>query len=669
MTVSWTPVEITDVIGSILVLYLAIACLAQSWQWFKDQNNDIFKHYIFLLTTAIVVFAVSRSSGHLVKQILLLSGLHNIWRDIAPFSGAINTATFIIIFAISLYYQRVKKTRNQIELYNNHLEELISQRTAALEETNVALEDEVIEREKIQLALSEEKERLAVTLRSIGDGVITTDTKGRIVMINKVTEQLTGWRFEEAVGRPITEVFNIIDAHSRTIRDNPVTKVLQTGKIVDLANHTALIAKDGTELSIADSGAPIRDHDSKIIGVVLVFRDVTEQNRLRDELMKNEKLESIGVLAGGIAHDFNNILMAIMGNLSLAEHFLESNNKAYPLIKSAQKASNRAKDLTQQLLTFSRGGDPVRQTAAIKETIHDSAEFVLHGSKIKCQYNIPDDLWLVNIDKGQISQVIQNLIINARQAMNDIGNIKVACKNISNPEEENFPPLDNNCQYIKITITDNGPGIQAKSINKIFDPYFTTKEMGSGLGLAITNSIINKHDGYIQVDSTPHGTIFTIFLPVAGQKCKNIYEKIPSTVCPNVMSQAHGTILVMDDEKMVREVAKGMLTSLGYKVLLAIDGREALAIYQKAQQSNSSIDAIIMDLTIPGGMGGKEAAEEVLRVNPKARILVSSGYSNDPIMADYQHYGFCGTIIKPYEIQDLENALAIILKSGSEAPN
>jgi PAS domain S-box-containing protein len=660
VTVSWIPVQCTDIIGSILALYLAVACLTQAWQLFKSKSGDIFRHYIFLLTTAFVIFAISRSSGHLVKQILLLSGKNHIWHQISPFSGAINTATFVTIFAISLYYQRVKKVHSQIELYNLHLEDMVAERTMALEEANTALEDEVIERKQIEQALLEEKERLAVTLRSIGDGVITTDTEGRIVLINKVTEHLTGWRQEEAVGLPISEVFNIIDEKDRSRRENPVNKVLESGQIVDLANHTALIAKDGTERSIADSGAPIHDQDSKIVGVVLVFRDITKENKLHAELMKTEKLESVGVLAGGIAHDFNNILMAIMGNLSLAEHFLDPTDKAFTLIKAAAKASIRAKDLTQQLLTFSRGGDPIKEAAQIRDIIQDSADFVLHGSKIKCQYNITDDLCMVSVDKGQMSQVIQNLIINARQAMADVGDITITCENIPKPKVENFPALDLDCKYIKVTIADTGPGIPSKAMHKIFDPYFTTKEMGSGLGLAITNSIIGKHDGFIRVDSSPAGTVFTIYLPVAGLNCER-ERPTPASISSVVTVPSHGKILLMDDEKMVRDVADTILTLSGYVVMLAVDGQEAVDIYQKAMQTDSPIDAVIMDLTVPGGMGGKDASKEILNLDPAAKILVSSGYSNDPVMSDYLQYGFCGSIIKPYEMKDLQKALADIL--------
>ncbi len=651
MIVPWAPVEIIDSIGSILALLLAIGCLQQAWAWYRVRHEDIFRHYILLFTLAIVVFAISRSCGHLIKQILLLSGREHIWHILSPFSGAINTATFFIIFAFSLYYQRVKIIHTELEDYKNNLEEMVALRTAELEETNFSLENEVTERQAIQKALETERERLAVTLRSIGDGVITTDIEGRVILLNRISEQLTGWTQEEAAGRPIAEVFNIIDEFTRVPREPPVPKVLQYGQVVDLANHTTLIAKNGVERSIADSGAPIRDRESRIIGVVLVFRDITETKRLNEELNKAQKLESVGVLAGGIAHDFNNILTAIMGNLNLAQHLMNPKDKIYPLLGAADKASRRAKSLTQQLLTFAKGGNPVKKTTNLGQIIRETTDFVLHGSSVQCSYDIPTDLWLTDLDPGQMSQVIQNLIINARQAMSAGGQIRIKSSNISTPEAEIFPVLDPESKYIKTTISDDGPGIPADIIKQIFDPYFSTKEKGSGLGLAISHSIISKHGGFIKAGSNSEGgTTFTIYLPVTtGEQSNNS----PNTAQSLIKPAAGELIMVMDDEKMIREIAKMILETNGFEVITTKDGAEAIEVYQQYQKAKKTISAIIMDLTIPGGMGGKEAVTKILALNPQARIIASSGYSNDPVMTDFHSYGFCAAITKPYLINDL----------------
>jgi PAS domain S-box-containing protein len=382
------------------------------------------------------------------------------------------------------------------------------------------LSQEVLDHQRAEreLALSNmnfenEKERLSVTLLSIGDGVIATDVRGNVVLINRITEELTGWSQEEAAGRPLLEVFNIHNEKTGEICKNPVETVLSTGQSVELENHTALISRDGTHHLIEDSAAPIFSRRKKIVGAVVVYRDVTEKKRIGEELMKVKKLESVGVLAGGIAHDFNNVLSAILGNIDLARAHIDPSNEATPLLVEAKKACINAEGLTQQLLTFSRGGDPIRQVVSIIGVIRDSTSFVLHGSTVVCDFDIPDDLWQVDVDKGQMGQVIQNLIINARHAMPNGGVIKVSCQNRPDFREDasKRPAGD----YISIKISDEGTGIPAELLEKVFDPYFTTKKDGSGLGLAICHSVIEKHDGSISVESEAgKGTTFTIYLPV-----------------------------------------------------------------------------------------------------------------------------------------------------------
>jgi len=508
-------------------------------------------------------------------------------------------------------------------------------------------------RKKAEDELAAEREQLAVTLRSIGDGVITTDTKGGVVLLNTVAETMTGWRQQEAQGRPLTEVFDTVHEQTRKPCDNPAERVLTSGEHLELANHTLLIARDGKERLIADSAAPIRDRQGHIIGVVLVFRDVTEKHRTEKELLKIKKLESVGVLAGGIAHDFNNILAAILGNINLALYDDHLEERTRKLLTEAEKASLRATNLTQQLLTFSKGGEPVKETASIAEIIRDSADFVLRGSSVACHYTIPDDLWLVDVDRGQISQVIQNLIINAKHAMPDGGAIQVSCTNTDSLPPLNFLPPGTN-KYIKITISDNGIGIPENMIDKIFDPYFTTKQEGSGLGLAITHSIISKHNGSISVQSKIGvGTTFTLYLPAADRPPET--HQTPQETMETGTGKAR--IMIMDDDEMVQDVAQAMLTMLGHEVIVAKDGAEAIDIYKRLNGSGQAIDVIIMDLTIPGGMGGKEAVTEILAINPQAKVIVSSGYSNDPIMAHCQEYGFVAAIGKPFQLQQIIDTL------------
>ncbi len=507
---------------------------------------------------------------------------------------------------------------------------------------------DVNDRKLAEKSLAEEKERLAVTLKSIGDGVITTDISGKIVLLNKVAEHLTGWTNTEAVGRPSDEIFHIVNEQTRELCDNPVTKVINSGKTVGLGENTVLIAKDGSERSIADSGAPILDAKSEIIGVVLVFRDVTDKQRLEQEALKVRKLESVGVLAGGIAHDFNNILSAILGNINLALEYTSPHEPTYTLLAEAEKASLRAKDLTQQLLTFSRGGEPIRKTTSIAEIIKDSSTFVLRGSNVRCDTWFAPDLLPVDVDPGQISQVIQNIIINASHAMPEGGIIDIRGENIT---EGHAPPsLQNGKKYIVITIRDHGTGIPQDIIDNIFDPYFSTKQTGNGLGLAICHSIIMRHEGSITVESKPGtGTVFSIYLVASKEEIPDYPGKTPR---PTV--EICSKIMVMDDDVMVQDISKAILTRLGHDYQFAANGEEAVALYKNDYLSGKQADLIIMDLTIPGGMGGKDAVKEILAINPEAKVLVSSGYSNDPIMANYKDYGFCGAIVKPYQMKELK---------------
>ena len=516
---------------------------------------------------------------------------------------------------------------------------------------------DVNDRKLAEKSLAEEKERLAVTLKSIGDGVITTDISGNIVLLNKVAENLTGWTNNEAVGKPSDEVFHIINEQSGEICDNPVTKVISSGKTIGLAENTVLVARDGSERRIADSGAPILDAKSKIIGVVLVFRDVTDKQRLEQDALKVRKLESVGVLAGGIAHDFNNILSAILGNLNLALDYTSPHEPAYTLLVEAEKASLRAKDLTQQLLTFSRGGEPVRKTTSIAEIIIDSSTFVLRGSNVRCDTWFAPDLHPADVDSGQISQVIQNIIINASHAMPQGGTIDIRGENVA--EGLKSPLLSDEEDYIVVRVRDHGTGIPSNIISNIFDPYFSTKQTGSGLGLAICHSIIVRHDGFITVESEPgEGTVFSIYLVASKGE---IAEDLGGA--SNPVKQVHGKIMVMDDDEMVQNITKAILGHFGYAHQFVADGEEAVTLYGRDFSVGNQADLIIMDLTIPGGMGGEDAVKEILAINPAAKVLVSSGYSNDPIMANYEKYGFCGAIVKPYLMKELNESIQEVLLS------
>ena len=516
---------------------------------------------------------------------------------------------------------------------------------------------EMTEQRLASESVEAEKERLTVTLRSIGDGVIVTDTLSRITLLNRVAEEITGWKDEEARGRPLAEVFNIINETTRQKCENPIDQVLRTGMVIGLANHTALIRRDGTEIIIADSAAPIHDRQSRTIGIVLVFRDITAQYRMEQEMQKMQKLESLGILAGGLAHDFNNLLTAIIGNLSLAKMYTGVDHRAFERLSSAEKAAQRATDLTQQLLTFAKGGAPVKKLASIPEVVKEAVNFALSGSSIKCLYNVPSALWSAEMDKGQMSQVFNNLIINSIHAMPEGGTIRIRFENRTVHDGE-VPSLSAG-DYVKITFHDEGAGIPEEIRGKIFEPYFTTKKDGSGLGLATVFSILKRHDGLITVESTPRvGTTFYIYVPAVRDVVYSETEEIEG------IQPGHGRVLIMDDELLVRNVGGEILKALGYEVGFAKDGAEALEAYKQAENEHRPFDVVIMDLTIPGGIGGKETIRKLLEFAPNAKVIVSSGYSADPIMADYMKYGFCGVITKPYNVNQVSEIISRTMKKS-----
>ena len=523
---------------------------------------------------------------------------------------------------------------------------------AVLKELAEALSEGFRRLEDLQ-ELAAERERLAVTLRSIGDSVVATDADGRIVLMNRVAESLSGWEQAQARGRPFAEVFQAFDERTRQAKESPIDRVLTSGAAIDLDMHTVLVARDGGERQISTSTAPIRDDEGKTVGVVLVSRDVGAQRRMEEELLRSEKLESLGVLAGGIAHDFNNILTTIVGYLSLAKIEIDPESELYENLSEVEAAADRATDLTRQLLAFSKGGAPVKRAASMAEIIRDSATFTTRGSNVRCQFRIVADLLPAEVDRGQISQVIQNLVLNADQAMPDGGTVVVEGVNIEIGENDGLPVAPG--AYLQISVSDDGVGIGDEHLARIFDPYFTTKKAGSGLGLATAYAIVKNHEGHITVKSEDgSGTRFDVFLPATPAAV------VPDPEGPQNLIPGEGRILVLDDETQIRRLAMDLLHKLGYESEHAADGGEALEKYARARREGKPYDAVIMDLTIPGGMGGRETMSRLLELDPMAKAVVSSGYSDDPIMADYQSYGFQGVVAKPYDISELSEVLARI---------
>ncbi|MFC2072191.1 PAS domain S-box protein [Chloroflexota bacterium] len=494
----------------------------------------------------------------------------------------------------------------------------------------------------------EEEMRVYVAgIESSNDGIAFVMMNGDIRYFNKAACNIFGYTPAEMKELNISE-FSATPVDEEMLEGSVREKGGFVGEIMG-------VRKDGETFPATLSVSIVSDDIGNPIGRMGVFRDVTELKQIEEERQKFTKLESVGILAGGIAHDFNNILTGIMGNISLAKRYVEPKSKAEERLLEAEKASIRARDLTQQLLTFSRGGAPIKKIVSITGLLKDSIDFALRGSNIKCDFELPDNLSPVEVDEGQVNQVIANLIINAQEAMPEGGVINLNARNTDIADKRTLPLSKG--RYVVITIVDHGVGIKKEHLDRIFDPYFTTKQKGSGLGLATSYSIIKNHDGYITADSTLGvGTTFEIFLPVS----KKLVVEVEETNAKGVIAGG-GRILVMDDEEIVQQFLLSGLTGIGYEVVLTKDGVEAIESYVKAKESGQPFAAVIMDLTIPGGMGGKEAIKKLLEVDPDARVIVSSGYATDPIMANFEEYGFSGVITKPYIIEKLGETLFKLL--------
>jgi len=511
-----------------------------------------------------------------------------------------------------------------------------------------AVED-ITERKRSDEELRSKEICLQGILEATADGILAIDEKGKIIKANRKFAEL--WNIPQSMitsGDDETLLNFVLDQLQDP--DAFVKKVRSLYGTTE-SDMERLIFKDGRIFE--RNSAPLIQEGSNI-GRVWSFRDITVKRKMEEDILRAQKLESVGLLAGGIAHDFNNLLTAILGNISLAKMLLPGDSKTKARLNEAEKASLRARDLTQQLLTFAKGGAPVRRSASVSELIRETACFALSGSNVRCDFAIGPDLPLAEIDEGQISQVIHNLIINADQSMPVGGAIHIACDEVTVAESE-VPPLRAG-RYIRITVGDQGVGIPAEHLPRVFDPYFTTKEKGRGLGLTGVYSIIRNHDGQISVSSEPGaGTTFIIHLPIS--------DMAPAMVPAEEVDIRTGTgrILVMDDEETVLEIAGEMLSHLGFEVVFARDGGEAIELYLKAREAGTPFRAILADLTIPGGIGGREMVESLRKINPEIMAIVSSGYCNDPVMSDFRSFGFSGVISKPYRIEEMSKVLSEIL--------
>ncbi len=573
----------------------------------------------------------------------------NVLISVSSLKTGISEGFFIIVTDIS----SVKEATKTIEDQYSKIQSQFRRLSILNDELFQTQENLVIANREVE----KEKEYLSAILSSIGDGVIACDMEGYIILMNNIAEDLTGYKQDDAIGMDVRNLIRLKDARTSWIVDDFISDRLEIHESTHISIPFEIV--DGlNKIRTIELNSSTIKHSSKPVGKVLALRDITIKAKIDEEISKMTKLESIGVLAGGIAHDFNNLLTGISGNISIAKQHECIDNETLENLHEIEKATERATALTKQLLTFAKGGDPMIAPSSIGDIISESVKFIVKNPDVRCTLNLAKDLSAVMIDSNQMSQAINNLIINSLQAMPDGGEITIDAHDIfSIPPDV---PLKDG-QYVLVRISDTGKGIPQKYLNNIFDPFFTTKKSGTGLGLSSTYSIIKKHKGFIKVDSKENsGTTFSIFLRRAEalpyKKTDPDKDKPISTVKPT------GKILVMDDEEYIRSLVTKMMKHLKYECECVKNGDEAIESYVDNMKKNTPYNIVILDLNIHEGMGGKETIRHLREIDPDVTAIVCSGYSDNTVMANYTEYGFTGMLKKPYTIDNLSEILSDVIK-------
>ena len=489
------------------------------------------------------------------------------------------------------------------------------------------------------LARSEEKYRTLA--ESSPEMIYVIGVDGIVQYVNTAATKMFRAEADRVIGKRLDELYSpqVASRHLETVR-----RVIKTEKPL----LSELLERfPGGSRWIDSRLSPIRDEKGAIVGVLGLSEDITQRKRMEEELLRAQKIDALGVMAGGIAHDFNNLLAGVFGFLDLARVSMTPGDPAIGYLDKAFIAFGRAKALSRQLLTFSKGGAPVKKPLTIADILSECCNLSMSGSNVRCFFSIPEDLSVIEADEYQLSQVFSNILINARQAMPEGGSVNIIAENrsLSENHELPLPPGD----YVTVSIKDEGIGIPDKIVDRIFDPFFTTKQQGSGLGLAISYSIVKRHGGHIQARSVVGvGTTFTVWLPSSN-------KPLPSEGPPIAESSLRGTgrILVMDDEPTIREMISYLLQTFGYTVHTASDGQDVIEKYRDALETGNPFDLVLLDLTVPGGMGGEKAIAELRKIDPGVAACVTSGYADSAMLSDPSTYGFLAMIAKPYRANDL----------------
>ncbi|MCV9386584.1 hybrid sensor histidine kinase/response regulator [Reichenbachiella ulvae] len=519
---------------------------------------------------------------------------------------------------------------------------------------------DITEKKRAEQELIESERNLKSLFDNSAENILSVDKNYRIQAYNENTAKY----FFEKFNAKINKGVNVLDLlpPDQAVRAKSILDKVLAGQHLFLEeeeDNKSKHATNGNKAYRETTYSPIFDHE-QIIGASILSRDTTDRKFGEEAMRKMDKLNSIGTLAGGIAHDFNNILLGVFANISMIKDELPKESASREYLEDALNAMNRASGLTKQLLTFSKGGEPIKEEVDLTQMIAEVVKFDLSGSNVKPVFDFPPDLWQAIVDKGQIQQVISNLVINANQAMEHGGILKV---NLSNVEmDKNDHPNLEEGKYLKVVIADNGIGIEPHDLDQIFDPYFSTKEFGNGLGLATAYSIIIKHRGFINVSSVKgEGTVFEILLPATDSEPETVKKPLKQNGS-TLNNSSPARILVMDDIEMLRKVITRMLEADGFEVFATGEGKTAIEIFAASIANGTPFDVTILDLTVPDGMGGVETIDQILKIDPNARVIASSGYANHQAMSEFKHYGFKNIITKPYTNDELLKVINEVLE-------
>jgi PAS domain S-box-containing protein len=506
----------------------------------------------------------------------------------------------------------------------------------------------VLERARAEGLLKQQAVWLSSLVGSIKAAIVATDESGKVRLMNPAAAALTAC--EKWSGVSLKNCLRLVHVDTLRRLNFSFSEVLTQNRAADFPPGAAVLGRDGKATAVEGGAAPWRAHPEGS-GLVVVFRDVSEQRRAERELQRVQRLESLGLLAGGVAHDFNNMLQTILASATLASALSPEHSRVWDLLHDIEQQVERATGLTRQLLTFARGGAPILKRTSVEGLVRSSTEFSLRGSSVRPTFAIDSELWGVEVDEGQIAQVLTNLVLNARDAMNGRGELKVHARNLDLRAARGVLQPG---RWVEIAVADHGVGIPRDKQDKIFEPYFTMKPQGVGLGLSSAHSIVRRHGGELRLESEPdRGSTFYVYLPAAGSASDS-----PSTAPPPESGPQRSLhVLVMDDEEPLRRLIADCLDEMGHHAVTARDGAEAVDEYRRALRSGRRFDIVLLDLTVRGGMGGEQALEVLRAMDPDVCAIASSGYSESAVLSEYAAHGFRGVLEKPYRFAMLARAL------------